>query len=315
MEKGRESEGGFQKELWVGPDFRKFVSNEERLFEIFHENTKLNPLNEAITGAKFAELYQDANLARTLANAYSLNRGLAQVALPPRSTIDAGFSTVALTRRSCRNFADVEMSLDQLSTVLQHTYGITGRTSVSGGIEQKLRAVPSGGALYPLELYCVASRVNGLRRDGIYHYAPELHILEDLERCVSSDTLVANLPGGSPEWVRTAAATFIITAVFVRACYKYGDRGYRIVLLEAGAAAEHLSLACHAIGLGSCQVSGFYDQAVNYWTGVDGCNEAALGLVVAGVPETSLEVGKDGEDERDTERIGSSSGSRRAPIS
>jgi nitroreductase len=55
-------------------------------------------------------------------------------------------------------------------------------------------------------------------------------------------------------------------------------------LLEAGAIAEQIALACVALGVGSVDSSSFYDDEVHEALGIDGESEAVVHLVVLGIP-------------------------------
>ena len=81
-----------------------------------------------------------------------------------------------------------------------------------------------------------------------------------------------------------AAAVFVWTAVFGRSRWKYRERAYRYVYLDAGHIAAHVSLAAVALGLATCQLAAFYDDELNALVGVDGRTEGAVYLTVVGRP-------------------------------
>jgi SagB-type dehydrogenase family enzyme len=82
-----------------------------------------------------------------------------------------------------------------------------------------------------------------------------------------------------------AAAIFVWTAIFARSKWKYRQRAYRYVYLDAGHIAQNLALSATSLGLGSCQVGAFYDDEVNKIVGVNGAEESAIYLSVIGYPE------------------------------
>jgi len=179
-------------------------------------------------------------------------------------------------RRSVRRYARVPLSLADLSQLLWATQGVTGRM---GG--HALRAAPSAGALYPIETYLSVHDVEGVER-GLYHYAVGDHVLE-------------RLPGGDPrdavaraaldqDFLYWAPCVFLWTAVFGRSTWKYRERGYRYVYLDAAHIAQNLALACAGLGLGSCQVAALYDEEVNALLGVDGEGESILYMSSVGAP-------------------------------
>ena len=142
-----------------------------------------------------------------------------------------------------------------------------------------LRAAPSAGALYPIENYLVVNRVSGLE-PGLYHYGVEgneLHLVKagDMGRETARAALGQNM-------CEEASVVFIWTAVFARSRWKYKQRGYRYVYLDAGHICSQLSLAAVDQGLGSCAMAAFYDDEVNRLLGVDGKEESALYLCSVG---------------------------------
>jgi SagB-type dehydrogenase family enzyme len=79
----------------------------------------------------------------------------------------------------------------------------------------------------------------------------------------------------------------VITAVPGRSLWKYGDRGYRYLLLEAGHAAQNLNLAAVEAGLGCCNLGGFFDEELAGLLLVDTEEEMPLYAVAVGVPASS----------------------------
>jgi SagB-type dehydrogenase family enzyme len=151
-------------------------------------------------------------------------------------------------RRSQREFQRKELSLEQIGQLLWAAQGITAKR---GGFN--FRAAPSAGALYPLELYA-------LTKDGLYHYIPAGHKLENLsDKDLRGDLARAALGQGS---LASAALDIVICAVYERVTSKYGQRGVRYVHIEAGHAAQNIHLQAVALGLGSAPIGAFNDTAV-----------------------------------------------------
>jgi SagB-type dehydrogenase family enzyme len=176
-----------------------------------------------------------------------------RLAPPPASPLQG-----LLERRgSCRRFADGAIGLEALAAVLHAGYGVTGHDHWDR-VEFATRTVPSGGALYPLELTVIARRVEGLA-PGIHHYLPEQHALEEVLTAGLPDALLAYLFMGQAT-LTAAPALVVISAVWGRSLMKYGDRGYRYLLLEAGHAMQNVNLACPGVGLESCNIGGFFDH-------------------------------------------------------
>ncbi len=199
------------------------------------------------------------------------------VSLPPVETSGGrGLWRIINGRRSQRDYTGAPLSLRELSQLLWSTQGVTDRAG-----DYDLRAAPSAGALYPCETYIVVNRVNGLD-PGVYHYLVPDHRLELLRRGdLSSEVGAACL---DQQMAAAAAAVFVWTAVVDRTRWKYGDRCYRYLYLDAGHIGAHLSLAAEAMGLGSCMIGALYDDEVNAIVGVDGERETTLYVGVVGKP-------------------------------
>lgn len=175
-------------------------------------------------------------------------------------------------RRSIRDYTGEALTVEQLSLLLHSAYGITEPS-------YPLRASPSAGALYPLEVYPVVNKAEGLV-SGVYHYAPADHSLELIKEGDFRTFLLTCTMG--QDMVLRAGAVFVISAIFQRTRWKYQDRTYRYVLLEAGHLGQNLYLAATSLGLGPCAVGAFFDDEVNQLVDVDGKEEAAVYMVSIG---------------------------------
>jgi SagB-type dehydrogenase family enzyme len=257
----------------LGPEY----GDEGDLAELLHEASKLSPtmIGRQIRGAR--RLERDILLRTASARATRREPGrprvaLSRPALPPRP-----LETVLRRRRSARSFADLPLTERQLSGLLFAGYGVTGELRLPGEpAEQPLRTAPSGGALYPLDLYVAAQRTSGVE-PGLYHFDPLAHALE---RLGGSPDLATASP--YPELVAEAAIVVLVAAVFWRSRFKYGLRGYRFTLLEAGHVAQNVLLAATALDLGAVVLGGFYDGRVDRTLGLDGVDESTLIAICIG---------------------------------
>ncbi len=155
------------------------------------------------------------------------------------------------SRRSIRRYSKAPLTLDEVAQLAWAAQGITS--------QRGYRTAPSAGALYPLELYLVATRVSGLK-PGLYHYLPAQHALQQL----SSTTPQSNLASAaySQHALTEAAAVFVITGVQQRTARKYGKRAERYVYIEAGHAGQNLLLQATELGLASVIIGAFVDKNV-----------------------------------------------------
>ena len=121
-----------------------------------------------------------ARLERSIAMRITASRSVKRhpqrpfLALPGPDLGRAQLADAVAARRSHRTFRASPLTLADLATLLHAGYGITGSVR---GTPQALRSAPSGGALYPLELYAACHRVDGLDL-ALYHYDPLRHGLE-----------------------------------------------------------------------------------------------------------------------------------------
>jgi SagB-type dehydrogenase family enzyme len=252
--------------------FRSAVKMEASLSELFHENTKLTPLSSRSYGAWISQIGHSKMLTSLMAmpfKTYTLMDQVPLPAAPPRSELES----LIAARRSIRKYTGESMSQAELASLLYFSYGITDP-------RRKWRAVASGGGLYPLEVYVVPLNVDDLER-GIYHYNVEHNLLDvvsrgdrlpELKECIWFEDID----------IDDAAALFIVTAIFERSTLKYQDRGYRMILMEAGEVAQNLTLVANSQNLGVCLVGGFHDNIVSRVLEIDGSYEAPLLPIVVG---------------------------------
>ena len=184
-------------------------------------------------------------------------------------------------RYSCRKFLPRPMRLETLSTLLWAANGLTHESHLNGGELCFSRSIPSAGGLYPLEVFALVQRIEGLC-DGLYHYAVWNHAMEPVRAGASFrefESSVLMLP-----FVEHANALLFLAAVFARTQKKYGPRGYRYVLLEAGHAAQNLCLAAAESGLGSLCIGGYLDGELNAMLGLEEGKAGVVYAVGAGYP-------------------------------
>lgn len=242
----------------------------------FHEASRVYPgmVDPNVTGA--------ARLENGLAMRLSASRGVKRhvqrrfVPLPRASFPSVTLDSVLASRRSRRAFSPGDITIDELATLL---WSASGVTETVAGSPQTLRTTPSGGALYPLELYVAAIRVADLP-EALYHYDPLRHGLERVGEIGSSADRHALSPYG--ETISECTALVIVTAMLWRSRFKYGARAYRFVLIEAGHLVQNVALCVEALGLAATPIGGFFDRIVDTYVGIDGVNEASVYLVPIG---------------------------------
>ena len=175
-----------------------------------------------------------------------------RIKLPePRYRSDVSVEQALKERRSVRSYNDEPLTLEQVSQILWAAQGITDKRG--------FRTAPSGGALYPLDLYVVVGNVNGLD-EGIYKYQPGGHSLVMVQkgdkRAELCDATYNQL------FVKDAAVDLVFFSVYERITKKYGERGVRYAHIEVGHAAQNVYLQAVALNLDTVVVGAFRDDEV-----------------------------------------------------
>lgn len=226
--------------------------------------------------------YPDKMLGRELdwsgkPSPYKEYPGCPRTELPrPEPAREMSLDEALRKRASVRDYSQEPITLADLSYLL---WACAGIQRVQQGYE--FRTAPSAGALYPIDSYVVAHNVAGLG-EGLYHYAVRPHALEELRTGdLRAETAKAALYQGV---CYEAAAVFVWTAVFNRSKWKYEQRGYRYIYMDAGHIAENLYLAATSQGLGACAVGALFDDELNALLGVDGVEESAFYMAAVGHP-------------------------------
>jgi len=171
-------------------------------------------------------------------------------------------------RRTVRGYASKALALDHLSQLLWACQGITGQSGFK-------RAAPSAGALYPMDVYAVTG-TDVLRpiEGGVYHYNPLGHTLSlvvkgDLRRTVARAAL-------SQMWIAAAPVSVVISAEYDRVSVKYGERGVRYAMIEAGHIGQNLFLQAEALGLKAGIVGAFSDREIIRAMGIPSSHQPLL---------------------------------------
>ena len=258
------------------------AATSEKIHEAVHQLIRLNVLVDATAALSSQHAY--SNNPTSLSPALSdeaIRRHAASARAPVDTTIAAysvrqratALSSLQSSRRSQRQFSKGQLTGSALGHILASAYSLA------------LHAVPSAGGLYPLKLYVVLTRPLRDLSAGYYEYDPERDLLakktnaidpESLQYCFNDTVLLGNAP-----------VIIVIAADFERSTYKYGSRGYRFTLLEAGHVAQNIHLAAAEEKLSTLEYGGFLDAPLAAeLTMNDGSNKGRI------VPIISIAVGK-----------------------
>jgi SagB-type dehydrogenase family enzyme len=195
----------------------------------------------------------------------------AEISVPPRELRSAIES-----RRSIRNYAHDPLSLQELSYLLWCTQGIVERHEPYA----TFRNVPSAGGRHAFETYLQINRVNGLE-PGLYRYLAFSHRIMAIE--ISSEMVYQIEEACLNQSLATeSAVTFIWSCVIYRMAWRYSERAYRLVHLDAGHVCQNLYLAAEQINCGACAIGAFDDELMARLLGIDGQEEFVIYCATVG---------------------------------
>ncbi len=172
-------------------------------------------------------------------------------------------------RRSVRNFRKKNPGPGEISRILWAAQGITDPADA-------LRASPSAGAIYPVEIYL-------LDANGRHLYLPGPHSLKRLGSADIRIPLAAAALGQLS--VRDAPFSIVICGIPDKIRSKYGDRGMRYLFMEAGHIAQNIHLQAVALGMGSVPIGAFDDGKVGELLKLPG-GQIPLYIIPVGYPES-----------------------------
>jgi SagB-type dehydrogenase family enzyme len=196
---------------------------------------------------------------------------------PEDITVDGmDLRTAIEQRRSTRHYARDHLTIEELAYLCWCTQGI---------VEVKapfytLRNVPSAGGRHAMETNLLVNRVSGIQ-PGLYRYLAFSHSLATIDTTSGlSDRMMSACLGQA--FVRSSAVSFIWTAVIYRMSWRYSERAYRLIHLDAGHACQNLYLASEQIGCGTCAIGAFDDQQMADVLDIDGEEEFVLYCATVG---------------------------------
>lgn len=209
---------------------------------------------------------------------YDPSAQLINLPLPQDLQIDSlDISTAIQQRRSIRKYTGGHLSLAELSHLLWCTQGVQKALP-----SHSLRTVPSAGARHAFETWLVVNNVSGLQ-PGLYRFVASKHQLALITHSIDNDIAdQVTSYCSNQSFIKTAAALFIWVAVPYRMSWRYGERAYRYLHLDAGHVCQNLYLAAESIDAGVCAIASYDDDQLNTFLGLDGENAFAIYLATVG---------------------------------
>lgn len=187
---------------------------------------------------------------------------------------------IILKRRSRRVFLALDISKKELSYLLFFSAGLI---NLGDNIDSSKRPYPSAGGRYPLEIYPLILHCQDLEK-GLYHYNVREHTLEMLLKKNLGKWLIKLT--GDLNSIADASIVFIVTGVLDRTRIKYGDRGYRYILIEAGHIAQNILLLATELNLISSPIGGFIDSSIVELLDIKLVKEVPLYMIAIGKNES-----------------------------
>ena len=201
------------------------------------------------------------------------------VDLPSPNTLKMGSSSLkeaVESRRSVRSYSRDPITLEELSFLLWCTQGIQKVMPPHA----TLRTVPSAGARHAFETYLLINNVETLK-PGLYRYKAFDHKLVEIDINPGIGDFIVQACLGQ-QIVKTCSAAFIWTAEPYRMTWRYGERGYRYLLLDAGHVCQNLYLSAESIGCGVCAIGAFSDDDMNHCLNIDGREQFVIYMATVG---------------------------------
>ncbi|CAM4290542.1 SagB/ThcOx family dehydrogenase [Bordetella muralis] len=198
------------------------------------------------------------------------------LALPEVSNDDADApdrdTSVWNRRASSRSFGDESATLRDLGHVLHPL-----RTRSQG----TTRLLPSGGAKYPIQTYVALCRLDGPKAlsGQIAWYDNVRHGLAPVCACPSWPDLAHTL---GVDWIDEPAAVVFMVARPENTLAKYGERGGRFLLIEAGVQLGALSYQVAQIDWAGCAIGSYHDEAVLALLGLSAPRHVAVSAYAFG---------------------------------
>lgn len=228
-----------------------------RAFSLFWENSKLNKTRMF----PFGELVDlDARTPGVTPQLYYSSVG-EKLGMP-----DDALMQTMLRRKSEREFGNGEISRKEFGSLL------SGFASREDG-----RMLASGGGKYPIEIFAFCYGVENFSGSLVYYNADDHSVSRVINAPAWTELAeILNIEFGSPP-----AIVVVFVAFPERTVGKYGERGGRFALIEAGMYAQQLSLRATYEKIPMVLIGGIHDDAMLRLLGLEDTGAiVALGVAV-----------------------------------
>lgn len=217
-----------------------------------------------------------------------LSAAVISLPIPSESEVrarDLTLTQVLERRVSVRQYGNDPITLTQLAEFLfrcARTRACYGPTPELGMPYEAIdRPYPTGGGVSDLELYIVANLVHGLPR-GIYHYAADRHLLEQLESKEENIEDLLQTAMKASGAIEPPQVLIAITSRFGRMSWKYCSISYATTLKNVGVLYQTMYLVATAMGLGACALGSGNNIVANKALGLVSRSEIPVGEFMIG---------------------------------
>lgn len=255
------------------------------LYELYHENSKLRSIDIGLY-SWIGYINGDKHIRDKISKPNYLYKGYKEIKLLQKHKKESkqmSFDEVINKRRSHRDFSALPINLENLSNLLHHSNGVTETKTFEDRTTWQLRTTPSGGALFPIEIYIAVQNVEGLE-SGIYLFNPLKNCIYQLQKMDNESinkTLTRSMPGLEDTY-KNSAITVMLASFMPRIRFKYKERAYRFALMEIGHIAQNLILSAEFEELGAICIGGFMDDVLNKLINADGVDRSVQYCVAIG---------------------------------
>lgn len=252
-----------------------------RTFELYHESSKLtNGDIDLYTWINYVNT--DLSVRSVISKPILEYGGLNEINLPStKKNCSISLQETLENRRSNRNFSGTICSKERFSTVLINSLRENVEIVQEDGVKWNFRPYPSGGGLYPIDIYIAIFNVEGIK-NGVYLYNPKKHTISELDTNNDLSLIKNALPTLTKELEKTAFLIILVSDL-ERMAFKYQERAYRFALLECGHISQNLLLSATALDIKSFPVGAFLDNEINVFLDLDGITSNVQYVIVFGM--------------------------------
>ncbi|MCH8905701.1 MAG: SagB/ThcOx family dehydrogenase [Candidatus Heimdallarchaeota archaeon] len=238
------------------------------LAEDFHSNSGLSKYNQHLLAARISA-YDEFKLQSPEELVSALQYSGTREFQLEKTKKSSKLRSLLVKRRSALQPLANFITFKELSYLLENTHSPT--------TDLEHRTTPSAGATHPLEIYILNWGIKHLP-PGIYHHNLFTNSLSQLDTDLPSIEELVTTP---ERWIN-ASTMIIFSLVLPRITKKYGDRGYRFALLEAGHASQNLLLSCIERKISGTVLGNYYDNVLCRLIKADGIEHVIGSTVVIG---------------------------------